>query len=221
MHPLLADCLERSRRRPGVPCQDSPHCPLAEPLELLLVRLPCCCFSRHAWPFPCYSSSLTFRTVQLHVWPLCYSCHFNLIITGPIFSPRGSHGSTPGSHFLLCPSVVFSLSGCWGSAALRKERSQLLLVLPAFLSVSLGAFGTWTEVGGGFVVLTNSSCSARAHGCHCCRSGGMEQDWWVLLSLPAPRVTSLCLSPCCVWSWLGETGILCGGGVLCRFSGLP
>lgn len=50
-HPLLADCPERSRRRPGVLYQDSPCCPSAEPSELLLVRLPCCCFSRHAWLF--------------------------------------------------------------------------------------------------------------------------------------------------------------------------
>lgn len=220
MHPLLADCLERSRRRPGVPCQDSPHCPLAEPLELLLVRLPCCCSSRHAWPFPCYSSSLTFRTVQLHVWPLCYSCHFNLIITGPIFSPRGSHGSTPGSHFLLCPSVVFSLSGCWGVLLWgRRGASSFLSCLHflVFLLEHLGHEQRWVEV------LSCLQTAAVQPEPMAVTAAGQEAwsrtgEFCFHSLLPGPP---LCLSPCCVWSWLGEAGILCGGGGLCRFSGLP
>lgn len=49
-------CLLTAQRGAGdglvfVLCQDSPRCPLAEPSELLLVRLSCCCFSRHAWLF--------------------------------------------------------------------------------------------------------------------------------------------------------------------------
>lgn len=136
-------------------------------------------------PLPCCFCSPAFRGVQLHLLPLCYSSHFNLIITvfilWPYFFLPGAPMITHGNHFPLCPSPVFCLSGC---AALRREKSQLqydnpllfpVAFLPSFCHLWGGIWGQDEVVNCSGVFA--SACSPGRQCCHC-RACCPGSDGW-------------------------------------------
>lgn len=131
-------------------------------------------------PLPCYSCSPAFRGVQLHLLPLCYSSHFNLIITVFIlwayFFLLGAH--MIAHTVIIFPFALLLFSVCLGAgkrcseegeeaAAVQQLAPSVPSCLFAILLLSLGLYlgprwgcGVWW----GF-------CSACSPGRQCCRCG--------------------------------------------------